>query len=66
MKVTQVKDVPLPQRVKEAMDGRTQRWLSMGARIPEADLSKKLNGHVPFSAAEITRINDLLKTDFSV
>lgn len=65
MKVTEAKNTPLHTKVKVAMDGRTQRWLSMGARIPEADLSKKLNGHVPFSAAEITRINDLLKTEFS-
>jgi len=51
----------IPEQVKQALDGRTQRWLSFGARIPEADLSKKLNGVWEFTEEEIARINELLK-----
>jgi len=53
----------IPEQVKIAMDGRTQRWLSFEARIPEADLSKKMNGGLDFSDEEISRINEVLKSN---
>ena len=54
----------LHERIKEALDGRTQRWLSLNAKIPESELSRKMQGKLLFTDAEITRINESLKTDF--
>ena len=57
-------DLRLHERIKEALDGRTQRWLSLNAKIPESELSRKMQGKLLFTDAEITRINEALKTDF--
>jgi len=54
----------LYERVKESLDGRTQRWLSLNAKIPESELSRKMQGKLLFTDAEINRINDALKTNF--
>ena len=54
----------LHERIKESLDGRTQRWLSLNAKIPESELSRKMQGKLLFTDAEITRINEALKTDF--
>ncbi len=51
----------IPDQVKKALDGRTQRWLAFNARIHETELSKKLKGDIHFTEEEISRINDLLK-----
>jgi hypothetical protein len=39
----------LHERIKEAMDGRTQRWLSLNAKIPESELSRKMQGKLLFT-----------------
>lgn len=52
----------IPEQVKVALDGRTQRWLSFGIRMPESDLSKKMNGVDEFTDEEIKAINQLLKS----
>ena len=57
-------ELRLHERIKEALDGRTQRWLSLNAKIPESELSRKMQGKLLFTDAEITRINESLKTDF--
>ena len=57
-------ELRLHERIKEALDGRTQRWLSLNAKIPESELSRKMQGKLLFTDAEITRINEVLKTDF--
>jgi hypothetical protein len=57
-------ELRLHERIKEALDGRTQRWLSLNAKIPESELSRKMQGKLLFTDAEITRINETLKTDF--
>ena len=57
-------ELRLHERVKEALDGRTQRWLSLNAKIPESELSRKMQGKLLFTDAEISRINEALKTDF--
>ncbi len=57
-------ELRLHERIKEALDGRTQRWLSLNAKIPESELSRKIQGKLLFTDAEITRINEALKTDF--
>lgn len=58
-------ELRLHERIKEALDGRTQRWLSLNAKIPESELSRKMQGKLLFTDAEITRINEALKTDFT-
>jgi hypothetical protein len=60
----EIKTERLHERIKEALDGRTQRWLSLNAKIPESELSRKMQGKLLFTDAEITRINEALKTDF--
>ena len=30
-------ELRLHERIKEALDGRTQRWLSQNAKIPESE-----------------------------
>ena len=57
-------ELRLHEKIKEALDGRTQRWLSLNAKIPESELSRKMQGKLLFTDAEITRINEALKTDF--
>ena len=59
----EIKKMKLHERIKEAMDGRTQRWLSLNAKIPESELSRKMQGKLLFTDSEITRINEALKTD---
>ena len=56
-------ELRLHERIKEALDGRTQRWLSLNAKIPESELSSKMQGKLLFTDAEIARINEALKTD---
>ena len=57
-------ELRLHERIKEALDGRTQRWLSLNAKIPESELSRKMQGKLLFTNLEISRINEALKTDF--
>ncbi len=59
----EIKEMKLHEKIKEALDGRTQRWLSLNAKIPESELSRKMQGKLLFTDAEITRINEALKTD---
>jgi len=49
------------EQIKKALDGRTQRWLSFEVRIPEQDLSKKINNGLAFTDAEIKDIENRLK-----
>jgi hypothetical protein len=55
--------ISLVDQVEKAMDGRTQRWLSLEAKIPESELSRKMNGVTDFTEDEITRINESLKSN---
>lgn len=59
----EIKEMKLHDKIKQALDGRTQRWLSLNAKIPESELSRKMQGKLLFTNAEITRINEALKTD---
>lgn len=52
--------IKVEDQIKEAMDGRTQRWLSLEVKIAEAELSKKLNGSLHFTPQEIERIEERL------
>ena len=61
----EVKTLSIQEQIKVAMDGRTQRWLALNAKIPETDLSKKLaddsnfipafNAHVMTADAEMNQ-----------
>ncbi len=59
----EIKTMKLHEKIKEDMDGRTQRWLSLNAKIPESELSRKMQGKLLFTDSEIARINEALKTD---
>lgn len=59
-------ELSVGEQVKTALDGRTQRWLSFSARIPEAELSKKLKGTMEFTEEEIKRINAVLKCKIKI
>lgn len=54
----------IPEQVKVALDGRTQRWLSFEVRIPEADLSRKMNEEMDFTPEELERISARLDFKF--
>ena len=54
-------EVSIPEQIKVALDGRTQRWLSFEVRIPEPDLSKKMTGAMDFTEDEIKSIEQRLK-----
>ncbi len=49
-------EVSIPEQIKVALDGRTQRWLSFEVRIAEQELSKKMKGSVDFTEEEISAI----------
>ncbi len=59
------KEKNLPEEIKTALDSRTQRWLSLNAKIPESELSRKMKGKNNFIDSELQRINELLKTSFT-
>lgn len=53
----------IPAQIKIALDGRTQRTLALDIKMPEHDLSRKMNG-IPgweFTEDEILRIEERLK-----
>ncbi len=52
----------IPEQIKEALDGRTQRWLSLEIKMPEDTLSKKMNNFegAEFTQEEIDTINNRL------
>ena len=58
--MAKTKEITIQEQITAALDGRTQRWLSIRAQIPESDLSKKMNGSWEFKKEEIDRINEVL------
>lgn len=55
----------IKEQLEVALDGRSQRWLSFEVRIAEAELSKKINGGMEFTDAELERINKRLGSSIS-
>ena len=53
----------IPEQIKIALDGRTQRWLSFEVRITEIELSKKMNDVIPFTDEDIAKINERLSAN---
>lgn len=56
--------ISIPDQIRKALDGRTQRWLSFEARIGESELSKKMNGELDFTEDELSRIAIRLNFSF--
>ena len=54
------------EQVEKAMDGRTQRWLAFNTRIPETDLSKKMNGKMPFTQEDLDKINSVFEVNIQL
>jgi len=52
----------VPEQVRKAMDGRTIRWLALEIKMPETELSKRMNGHIDFKQEEINSINARLNS----
>lgn len=55
--------ISIPEQVRIALDGRTQRWLALEVKMSEDMLSKKMQGFIEFSEDEIKRINNRLKSN---
>lgn len=55
------------EQVKEALDGRTQRWLALKIAMPEDTLSKKMKGAegYEFTDSDIQAINEILSSTIS-
>ena len=56
--------VSIPEQVTKALDGRTQRWLSFEIRMPEQELSKKMNGVLLFTDEDLKKIEERLNFKF--
>lgn len=54
----------IPEQIKIALDGRTQRWLSFEIRLSEDLLSKKMKGAAEFSEKEKEAIEKRLNFKF--
>lgn len=54
----------IPEQVSTALDGRTQRWLSFEVRIPEQELSKKMNNIIDFTIDDLQKIEERLNFKF--
>ncbi len=54
-------ELSIAEQIKVALDGRTQRWLSFEVKIPEQELSKKMNGSLEFTEEELKDIQTRLK-----
>jgi hypothetical protein len=50
------------EQIEIALDGRSQRWLALEIKMPETDLSKRMNNKTSFQQEEIDRINTRLKS----
>ena len=53
----------VPDQVRVALDGRTQRWLALEIKMPEDNMSKRMTGTVQFTQEEINSINERLKSN---
>lgn len=55
----------VPEQIKVALDGRTNRWLALEIKMPETELSKKMNEHIPFTKEEMEKISMRLDYNFT-
>jgi hypothetical protein len=65
-----VKEKTLNQKISDkiryAMVGRTQRWLSDQTLIPEDRLSNKMRSRTKWTQEDLDKINKVLNTDFKL
>lgn len=54
---------PVIAVIEKALDGRSYRWLAMEIKMPETELSKRMNGHTTFSTEELTTIHARLNAN---
>lgn len=54
------------EQITVALDGRSQRWLAFEIRMPETDLSKRMNNKVPWQQEEIDKINARLNSNVTL
>lgn len=48
---------PEVENIKLALDGRSYRWLALEIKMPETELSKRMNGHIDFTKDELATID---------
>lgn len=51
------------EQIKVALDGRSYRWLALEIKMPETELSKRMNGHIEFSKDELAVIDSRLNSN---
>lgn len=51
---------PAIEKIKIALDGRSYRWLALEIKMPETELSKRMNGHIDFTKEELVTIDSRL------
>lgn len=60
------KEITIQEEVQLLLDGRTQRWLALEIKMPESELSKKMNGVIKFTSEDIEKINARLNGDIKL
>lgn len=59
-------ETPYHLKVKELMDGRTNRWLNKKTGIAESEISRILSGRLKPTESQVEKINWVFGTDFKV
>lgn len=65
MSIKTKQKLPLDKAIIEAMDSRSQQWLSEKTGIHYAQISRILNGLRP-NQSQLEKINAVLNTDFTI
>lgn len=55
----EVMSLTVPEQIKKALDGRSQRVVAMDTKIPESEFSRKMKNN-GFTQAELARIEERL------
>lgn len=60
------KEKKIHEQIKDALDGRTNRWLSKKTGINEADLSRAISGKLILTQKRYDKINAVLGTNITI
>lgn len=60
-RANKISDKKIGEKIRDSLDGRTQRWLSKKVSIPEVELSNKINGFKKFEEEDLVKIAESLK-----
>jgi hypothetical protein len=52
--------LPIGEQIREALDGRSQRWLGQKLDLTDDYISRKMNGILEFTDEEIEMVNTIL------